>query len=294
MNPAALVRLALTASILLLVFALGLRSTVADATYVIRRPRLILRGFLAMAVVVPVVAAALATLFDLRTPVRIALLALVVGPVPPLLPAKQLGRGARAQYVHGLLVAAALASIVVVPAAVEVLGWLFGREAHAPLALVARIVGTTVLLPLLAGLAVRRLAPGLAERVAPWATRAGNVLLLAGLAVVLIVTWRDVLVLIGNGTVLAMAGVVLAGLAAGHWLGGPDPADRTALALASSMRHPGLALAIARLNFPEETLVPAAVLLFILVNVILTLPYGIWRRRVAGGGAEQASSEKRT
>lgn len=40
-----------------------------------------------------------------------------------------------------------------------------------------------------------------------------------------------------------------------HWLGRPDPDDRTALAIASSMRHPGVALAIARLNFPEEMLV---------------------------------------
>jgi BASS family bile acid:Na+ symporter len=46
------------------------------------------------------------------------------------------------------------------------------------------------------------------------------------------------------------------------------------------MRHPGVALAIARLNFPEEPLVPAAVALFLLVNVIVTLPYGVWRRRV--------------
>ena len=51
--------------------------------------------------------------------------------------------------------------------------------------------------------------------------------------------------LVGNGTVLVIAAVVAAGLAAGHWLGGPDPDDRTALAIASSMRHPGVAMAIA-------------------------------------------------
>jgi BASS family bile acid:Na+ symporter len=93
--------------------------------------------------------------------------------------------------------------------------------------------------------------------------------------------------LVGNGTVLAIAAMGVTGLLAGHWLGGPDPDDRTALAIASSMRHPGVALAIARRNFPEEPLVPAAVLLFLLVNVIVTLPYGAWRRRAhadrAGG-----------
>jgi BASS family bile acid:Na+ symporter len=121
-----------------------------------------------------------------------------------------------------------------------------------------------------------------AERIAPTAARVGNVLLLAGLLAVLVVTGPAIVSLVGNGTVLVIAAVVLAGLAAGHWLGGPDPDDRTALAIASSMRHPGVALAIARLNFPEERLVPAAVLLFLLVNVIATLPYGVWRRRVHG------------
>jgi bile acid:Na+ symporter, BASS family len=86
--------------------------------------------------------------------------------------------------------------------------------------------------------------------------------------------------LVGDGTVLAIAAVVVTGLLAGHWLGGPDPDDRTALAIAASMRHPGVALTIARLNFPEEPLVPAAVFLFLLVNVIVTLPYGAWRRRM--------------
>jgi BASS family bile acid:Na+ symporter len=52
------------------------------------------------------------------------------------------------------------------------------------------------------------------------------------------------------------------------------------------MRHPGVALAIARLNFPEERLGPEAVLLFIVVNVIVTLPYGIWRRRAAESDRE--------
>jgi BASS family bile acid:Na+ symporter len=278
-TPAALIRLALMVSIRLLVFALGLRATIADATYVLRRPVLILRGFLAMGVIVPLAAAALAALFPLHPAVEIALLAMAVGPVPPILPTKQLRLGGRSSYVHGLLVAAALAAIVVIPAAIEVLGWLFQREAHVGAGLVARVVGTTVLLPLAAGIAVRRVAPALAERVEPWLSRAGNALLLAGLLVVVLAMWRDVASLVGDGTVVAIATVVGVGLAAGHWLGGPDPDDRTSLAIASSMRHPGVALAIARLNFPEETLVPAAIVLFIVVNVLVTLPYGIWRRR---------------
>jgi BASS family bile acid:Na+ symporter len=276
---AQLIRLGLTASILLLVFALGLRATGGDATYLFRQPARLLRGFLAMSVIVPVVAAALAALCRLLPAVEIALLAMAVSPVPPILPSRQLKLGGRSRYVFGLLVAASLVAIVFVPLAIGVLGWLFGRRTHVGAGVVVRVVGVTVLLPLAVGLAVRRVAPMVAERIAPSAARVGHLLLLAGLLAVLIAVGPAVVSLVGNGTVLVFAAVVVAGLVAGHWLGGPDPDDRTALAIASSMRHPGMALAIARLNFPEERLVPAAVLLFILVNVIVTLPYGVWRRR---------------
>jgi hypothetical protein len=119
MDLAQLIRLAITASVLLLVFALGLRATAEDATYVLRRPVLILRGFLAMGVIVPAVAAALAALFQLNPAVEIALLAMAVGPVPPILPGKLLRLGGRASYVYGLLLAASLAAIVVVPLAIS-------------------------------------------------------------------------------------------------------------------------------------------------------------------------------
>jgi BASS family bile acid:Na+ symporter len=285
MDVAQLIRLALTASILLLVFALGLRASMEDATYLLRKPVRLLRGFLAMGVVVPAVAAALAAWLDLAPAVKIALVVMAVSPVPPILPGKQLKLGGRSRYVFGLLVAASLAAVIYVPVAIAALGWLFGREAHVGAGVVARVVGITVLLPLAAGLIVHRMAPKMAERIAPWAARVGNVLLLASVLAVLMAVGPAIVSLVGDGTVLVIAAVVVAGLLAGHWLGGPDPDDRTALAIAASMRHQGVALAIAQLNFPEAPLVPAAVALFLLVNVIVTLPYGAWRRRVHAGRA---------
>lgn len=282
MDAAQLIRLAISASIVLLVLGLGLRAAPADATYLLRRPTLLLPALLAMYVVVPSAAAALAGLFDLPLTVEVALLAMAVSPVPPILPGKQLRLGGRTSYVYGLLVAAAVAAIVLVPLAVEVLGWVFRREVHIGVLVVAKLLGVTVLLPLGAGLAVRHLAPALAERAATWASRLGTVLLVAGLLPTLVAVWPGIVVLVGTGAVLAIAAVVAAGLA-GHWLGGPEPGDRTALAIAASMRHPGVALAIAGINFPAERLVPATVLLFLLVNLVLTVPYGARRKRLREG-----------
>ena len=45
------------------------------------------------------------------------------------------------------------------------------------------------------------------------------------------------------------------------------------------MRHPGVALAIAGVISPGDKSIIAAVLLFILVNALVTIPYGVWCKR---------------
>jgi BASS family bile acid:Na+ symporter len=55
--------------------------------------------------------------------------------------------------------------------------------------------------------------------------------------------------------------------------------DRTVLAIATSSRHPGLALAIAQANFPEQiTLVAGAVVIYLIFRAILAIPYTRWRQ----------------
>jgi BASS family bile acid:Na+ symporter len=102
MDAAQLIRLALQTSILLLVFALGLRATIQDATYLLRQPSLLLKSLVAMNVIVPLVAAILAAVFPLHPAVKITLLLMAVSPVPPILPGKQLKLGGRTSYVYGL------------------------------------------------------------------------------------------------------------------------------------------------------------------------------------------------
>jgi BASS family bile acid:Na+ symporter len=277
MDTAHLIRLAITASVLLLVFALGLEATFADTTTLVREasrpPYRLARALLAMYGVVPAVAAAVAALFVLTPAVEIALLAMAVSPVPPILPRKQLKAGGMSSYVYGLLVAVSLLAVILVPLAVATMGLLFGRDVQISTRDVARLIAVTVLAPLLAGLVVRRLAPDPAERLAPAVSGLGTGLLVAGLLPVLVTAWPAIVSLVGNGTIAAIAAVVGAALAAGHRLGGPLAEDRTALGIAACMRHPGVALAIARLNFPDATLVPAAILLYVLVGVIVTSLY---------------------
>jgi bile acid:Na+ symporter, BASS family len=104
-------------------------------------------------------------------------------------------------------------------------------------------------------------------------------MLAAGIVPVLFTQFPAIWSLIGNGAVAALAVFVVVGLAVGHLLGGPDPEDRTVLALSTSSRHPGVAAAIAHANFPEQKLALAAVMLYILVSGVVSIPYMIWTRR---------------
>jgi BASS family bile acid:Na+ symporter len=117
--------------------------------------------------------------------------------------------------------------------------------------------------------------------------------LLAAAAPLLIFAWRPALQLIGHGDLVAMIVFTGVGVAVGHWLGGPDPAERTTLALATASHHPGLAIAIAVANFPaQRMLVAAAVILYLLVNALVLLPYVAWCKRHMARGAQRGGTQK--
>src|SRR5262245_30675485 len=97
-----IVMLALQVSILLTVFGFGLRATVDDLLYLVRRPGLFVRAILAVFVIMPIVAVLLARMFNFPT-VKIALVALAISPVPPILPTKETKAGGHAAFALGLM-----------------------------------------------------------------------------------------------------------------------------------------------------------------------------------------------
>lgn len=269
MNLTTLIPLILKTSIVLIVLALGLKATVADATSLFRRPHHLVRALLSMNVVMPLFALALALSFNLHPAVKIALVALSVSPVPPLLPRKALKAGGREDYIVGLLVAMALLAIIVIPVTMKIFERFVGVPLQMPARSVASLVLSTILGPLLVGIVVRMLAPWLAERAARPVGILGLVLLILSVLPVLFVSARTILSLIGNGTVLSFAAFALVGLLVGYRFGGPEPESRRVLALGTSARHPGMAVAIAHANFPQEKLVVPAIVLYLIVSGIL-------------------------
>ena len=266
----------LVTGVLLLVTALGLQANPGDGMALFRQPRRLFRALLSMLVVMPIVAVGLGRAFDLEPAVRIALASLALSPVPPFLPPRSIRAGSGSSYAIGLLVATSLVSIVQVPVALA----LMSRVLDIPLSLSFRrvllSVGWSVLAPLLVGLVVRRFAPALAARVAVPAARLAALLFLLGLVPLMVSSLGKAMPLVGNGTLLAMLVFSLTGLVVGHLFGDGAPGDRATLALATAARHPGVALAIGVANFPDQTLVLPALLLYVLLSTIVSVPYFRW------------------
>jgi BASS family bile acid:Na+ symporter len=293
MTLAGLTLLLLSVSIKLIVLSLGLQTTPQDATFLFRRPRWLLRSLLAMAVVMPLFAGALVYALELTPAVEITLVVLSVSPVPPILPKKQVQAGGRHSYALGLLVAAAVMSILFVPAAVELFAKVFNKPLQMSPVRIARIVLTTVIGPLAVGMALRLVWPRFADRFAEPLSRAASLLLIAAVVPVLFLQRSALVSLIGNGTLLAMAVFAVVGLGTGFLLGGPGRTDRTVLALSTASRHPGVAMAIASTNFPEQKLILPAILLYLVVSMLVSTVFLAWLRR-RGDDRSQKGERRRS
>jgi BASS family bile acid:Na+ symporter len=279
MNLQTLIPIVLKVSVLLNVFAIGLRVSAQDAVYLFRRPGELARALLAMNVLMPLFAVVLISSFDLSPAVRIALVALSLSPIPPLLPNKMVKAGGTDSYAIGLLTAVGLLAIIFVPFGVEVIERVRQEPLQMTAASIATLIFITTMLPLGLGVAVHSFVPALAERLAKPIAQIAGIGLLASVVAILFAAAPAIWTLVGNGTVIALAAFVLFGLTIGHFLGGPEPENRTSLALSAASRHPGIALALAQTNFPEQKLAMAAVLLYLLVNAIVAIPYLLWTKR---------------
>jgi BASS family bile acid:Na+ symporter len=275
-------KLLLLVSIILNVLALALRARTADATYLFREWRFGLRAFGVMFVVAPALAILMAYTFDLKPEVKVALVALSLSPVPPILPGKQLRAGASGAYITGLLVGASLLSLVVTPLGLELVGIIFRVEIGISPMAVAKVIAIGIAAPLVAGLVGQWILGARAERVSGVLAKISSIMLVLCVLVLLVALAPHMWSVIGDGTLLALAAMILAGYVAGHLLAGDIADDRVALSLAAAARHPGVAVTIASVNFPGNKLITAAIVLYVLLNALLSIPYLRWQRSKHG------------
>ncbi|HEY0938549.1 MAG TPA: bile acid:sodium symporter [Steroidobacter sp.] len=280
MSIQTLVMLGLTLSIFLTVLTIGMRVLPADLSCVLSRPSRLIRSLLAMNVLWPLVAVIVCKTFSLHPAVIVGLVTLSIAPVGAMFSKAMLPLIApdNPAYARGLFFASTVLSVILTPVAVEVIQRLFGdgEIVHVSPLTVIRVLVSSVLLPLGLGLALAHWRPE-ARRWVPAMQKVSGLVLLACAVPILVAAWPVMTSIVREGTLTAIALMTLAGLAIGHFLGGPGADDRTVLAFATVSRHPGVAVAVATLT--DERLAPIGVLLAVLVSELAVVPYKLWRKR---------------
>lgn len=271
--------LILKVTVMALILAIGMDSTLEDLTYLLRRPGLLVRSVLAMYVVVPLVALLFVKLLVLPPGVEVALLVLAVSAGGLMLPRKLMGVG-DGSYVFSLVVLSSLLAIVTVPAWLALFGPLFGDTTELLPMEVARVIGRVFLLPLVVGMLVHWLIPEISSHMSEKLLKVGGGVLALCILVLLATNGRLILEA-GWPALLTLAAMTLVAMIVGHLLGGPDPNNRTVLAISCATRHAGLVVLVAASVPGPRT--AALVGAYFVASAVVTIPYLRWRRRVSRG-----------
>lgn len=265
----------LKVSIVVLIACVGAGTSPSELTYLWRRPALLLRSLAAMYLLVPLVAFGLVLIMPIERGVKAAMLVLAVSAGAPLLP-RRLKKLKSQPYIFSLLITSSLVAIVAVPLWVALLGAYFDVRVDLPVSAVVSDIAKTILLPIMIGMALRLILPAWSERLSDRLIKIAGIVLAAS-GIILLVVHREHLVGLSWQGVLALVGLMVFALFIGQLLGGPNPGDRTALAIACATRHVGIALIVAT-EFDGVRTAVLVVAYFVTAFIVSSL-YLTWRRR---------------
>jgi predicted Na+-dependent transporter len=267
------------ATLFVIMFALGLGLPGDRLGRLRHRPWLLLRVLIGSCLLVPLLGLLLLRLpfsLALPEPARLAIALMAICPSAPLILRKVDKTKGDASLTAQLQVAAALAAIASVPLMAELFTLAFSLEGwDIDPASVARQVGLAQLLPLGLGLLVRRHHPGLAQSWLVPCDRVGNLLLLAVVLLVLLKAGPGLLgFALANGSSMVVMGLLVTlSLLVGWWAAGPSASERLSVTLLTSMRNPGLALLFASTYAPSLPGLKLAILLYVLVTLVVQIPF---------------------
>lgn len=266
------------ATVFTVMLNIGLDIVPREFLWAWQRPALMLRALFSVLIAVPVIALVIARVMDLPRAAEVGLVVMAISPGAPVALQRSLSAGGHRSFAPTLQITLALLAVVSMPLSVAALDEIYAAHATVAPGQLMRQVTIAQLLPLSLGVALARFLPGVAAWLKPKLDRAWRILL-GTLAVLAVVGFWSVLIKAGPLVAVAASLTTIGALAVGHALGGPDPGTRTAVAISSAARNPGLALLAAALN-SAPLAIKAVLLNYLVVSALTVLPYVLWRRRV--------------
>ncbi len=275
MSPEKLISAAVLVS---LTFSAGLEVNREHLFAILKDVGLLARALLANFVVVPIIGLLLVKLFALPPEIATGVLLMAIAPGVPLVLIQVRKRGGSLGLAVELSLFLPLLSIVTVPLTARLL---LPPDAVAQLPL-GQFVVTLLLfqtLPLLLGVAFGYRVPAAAPRLSRIFRIVFVLTVLVLLAAAAPKLAHSVAVVYGSRGMVAMLCIVVLSMLTGLALGGPARETRRVLGTATTLRNIGLAALIATSNFSASSLVPAAILTYLLVQFIVVTIVGIYFTR---------------
>jgi len=275
--PENLLTIAAAATVFTVMLTLGCGIVVGEFRWLWRHPGLVARGLFAVLIAVPALAIVVTRAFDLPRAADIGIVLMAISPGAPVALRRSLDAGGHRSFAPGLQILVALLAVVSMPLSIVALNEVYAGQASIAPGDLAKQVFIAQLLPLGLGMSMRRWLPVRTAWLEPKLARLASILIVV-LAILAIIDVWQVVVGAGLRIVLAIVAVTILALIAGHLMGGPDEATRTAVAISSAARNPGLALLVATLNH-APTEITATVLAYLVVSAFTIVPYVMLRPR---------------
>jgi len=255
--------------------AVGLSLTVGQILLPLRNRRLLALALLANFVLMPLAAVAIARLLRLEQSLSAGLLLLGTAAGAPFLPKLAAVAKGSLAFGVGLMVLLMALTVGYMPLVLPLL--LEGVSVDATK--IARSLVLLMLLPLAAGLGVKRKYEAVAGRVAPVLNKVSTLSLILLILLLLATNIQNIADLFGSRGVLASSIFLLVSFGTGWLLGGPGSDTRSVLALGSAQRNIAAALVVGGQNFDDpKVVVMVAVVAIVGLLVLMPLARVVARR----------------
>ncbi|MBS0522138.1 MAG: bile acid:sodium symporter [Proteobacteria bacterium] len=225
----------------------------------------------------PAFAWALARAIPMAEPYALGLDLIGLAPAAPFLPMMVRRAGGDLAYAASFMLIAAVGTVIFMPIALPILEPGLAVSAWT----VAKPLLLLLLLPLVAGLAIKAQAPVFAERLHRWVKRLADLATLAMLAAIVILYWRGFVEAIGSYAILSQL-VYAVGATVGSYLlsRGLKPDQRSVVSLGACTRNLGAALApLLAVTSDPRTMVMIA--LGVPITLVVTAIAARWFHRQA-------------
>jgi len=274
-------QLAIVVFVVTSMLAMGLSLTIPQILQPLKKPLLVILALVANFVLVPVLAYIIIRIFRLEQGLAIGLILMATAAGAPFLP--KLAQAAKGDMAFSvaLMVLLMVVTVVFLPLVLPLL--LQGVEVN-PLEIAQSLV-ILMLIPLAIGLFLKAHYESTAASLYPHMSQASSTTFMLMIGGLLLLNFRNIIGIIGGGTLIAILIFLAVSFVIGFFLGGKEGNIRSVMGLGTGQRNISAAVVVAGQNFSDDPTVLVFIIVAGLIGLVLLMPIGgeLGKRSLATG-----------